>query len=122
MPKKGEYDKFRNYERKIKRHLITYAYFERILLPENNGMKNPNESYRNKYQKHIAWSYGYKLVCVDYKFSKLFKTYLGKDLVYNFFNSMIKESWLQWRDEKPFNKELVMTKDDNEDFKNSTKC
>ena len=54
MPKKGQYDKFRNYERKIKRHLITYAYFENILLPENNGMKNPNESYRNKYQKHIA--------------------------------------------------------------------
>ena len=100
MPKKGEYDKFRNYERKIKRHLITYAYFENILLPENNGMKNPNESYRNKYQKHIAWSYGYELVCVDYKFSKLFKTYLGKDLVYNFINSMIEESWLQWRDKK----------------------
>ena len=26
-------------------------------------------SYMNKYQKHVACSYGYKLVCVDDKFS-----------------------------------------------------
>ena len=29
---------------------------------------------------------------------------------------------LQWRDKKYFNKELVITKEDNEDFKNFTKC
>ena len=28
---------------------------------------------------------------------------------------------MQWCDRKNFNKELVMTKEDNEDFKNSTK-
>ena len=28
------------------------------------------ESYTNKYQKHIACSYVYKLACVDNKFSK----------------------------------------------------
>ena len=32
-----------------------------------------------KYQKHIALSYGCKLVCLDDKFSKPYKTYLGKD-------------------------------------------
>ena len=30
--------------------------------------------YTNKYQKHIVCSYGYKLICVDDKFSKPFKT------------------------------------------------
>ena len=40
----------------------------------------------------INCSYGYKLVCVDDKFSKPFKTYLGKDAVYNFINNMIEES------------------------------
>ena len=45
----------------------------------------------NKYQKHIACSYGYKLICVDDKFSMFFKTYLDKDAVYNFSNSMIEE-------------------------------
>ena len=36
---------------------------------------------KNKYQKHIACSYDYILVCVDDKFNKPFKTYLGKDAV-----------------------------------------
>ena len=92
MPKKGECVKFKNYERKIKSPFITYADFESISVPENNGKQNPEESYTSKYQKHIAFSYGYKLVCVDDKFSKPFKTYLGKDVVYNFISSMIEES------------------------------
>ena len=37
------------------------------------------EFYTNKYQKHIACSSGYKLVYVDDKFSKPFKTCLGED-------------------------------------------
>ena len=58
--------------------------YKSILVPEDNGKQNPEESYTDKYQNHISCSYGYKLVCVDYKFSKSFKTYLGKDPVYNF--------------------------------------
>ena len=94
-----------------------------MLVPEDNGKQNPEESYTSKYQKHIACSYSCKLVCVDDKFSNTFKKYLGKDTVYNFINSMIKES-KNCNDvlKKYFNKELVMTKEDNEDFKNSTKC
>ena len=61
-------------------------------MSENNTKQNPEESYTNKCQKHNACSYGYKLVCVDEKFSNLFKIYLGKDAVYNFMNSMIEES------------------------------
>ena len=60
-------------------------------MPEDNGKQNPNESYTNKYQKHVAFSYGYKLVCVDDKFSKLFKPYLCEYSVYNFINSMIEK-------------------------------
>ena len=50
-------------------------------MPENNGKQNPEESYTNKYQKHIASSCGYKLLCVDDKFSKPLKTYLGEGAV-----------------------------------------
>ena len=84
-----KYVKLKNYERKIKSPFIIYADFEKILVPHNNGKQSPKESYTNKYQKHIACSYGYKLVCVDDKFSKPFTTYLGEDAVYNFVNSMI---------------------------------
>ena len=59
MPKKTEYVKFKNYERKIKSPFVIYADCESILVPENNGKQNPEESYTNRYQKLIACSYGY---------------------------------------------------------------
>ena len=75
-----------------------------------------------KYRKYIACSYGYKLACVD-KFSKPFKASLGQDAVYNFINNMIEESkYCSEVMKKHFNKELVVTKEDNEDFENSAKC
>ena len=91
-------------------------------MPEDNGKQNPEGSYTNKYQKHIACGYGYKLVCADDKFSKLFKT--RKDTVYNFINNMIEESkYCSQVMKKHFNKELVMTKEDNEKFMHSNnKC
>ena len=50
-------------------------------MPEDNGKQNPDEFYTNKHQEHIACSYVYKLVCVDDKFNKPFKIYLGEDPV-----------------------------------------
>ena len=47
-----------------------------ILVPEVNEKQNLGESYKNKYQKHVARSYRYKLVCVDDKFSVLSYTQL----------------------------------------------
>ena len=123
ISKKDKYVKFKNYERKIKSLFIIYRDFESILVPGNNGKQNLEEFYyANKYKKYIACSYGYKLVCVHDKFSKPFKTYLGENAIHNFINSMIKESkYCSGVMKKHFKKELVMTKEDNEDFKNSTK-
>ena len=39
---------------------------------------------RTYIKKLVACSYGYKLVCVDDRFSKSFKSYLGEDAVNNF--------------------------------------
>ena len=33
---------------------MMYADLESILVPEDNGKQNPNESYTNKYQKYVA--------------------------------------------------------------------
>ena len=49
MPEKGEYFKFKNYERKIKSLFLIYTDFESILVREDNGKQNPEESYTNKY-------------------------------------------------------------------------
>ena len=70
---------------------MIYADFESILVPQDNGKKNLNESYSKKYQKFIACSCDYKLVCGDEKLSKTFKSHLGKDAVYNFINSIIEK-------------------------------
>ena len=123
MSKKGEYVKFKNYERKIKSPFISYADFESILVLENNGKQNQEESYTNKYINIMLAVMDINLVCIDDKFRKPFKTYLGEDAVYNFINSLIKESkYCSGVIKKHFNKELVMTKEDNENFKNSAKC
>ena len=91
-------------------------------MPEDNGKQNPEESYTNKYRKHIGCSYGYKLVCVDGKFSKPFKTYKDKDAVYSFINMIEESRYCSEVMKKHFNKEFAMTKEDNENVKNSTKC
>ena len=111
MPRKGEYVKFKNFERKIKPIFMIYGDFEIVLVPEDNGKQNPNESYTIKYQKHVTCCYGYKWVYVDDNFSKPFKSYLGKDSVYNLMSSVIEESkYCNDVMKKYFNKELVMTK------------
>ena len=58
---------------KLKSPFMIDADFLRILVPEDNGKQNQNDSYSNKYQKHVACSYSYKLLCIDDKFSKTFK-------------------------------------------------
>ena len=54
MPKRGEYVKFKNYERNTNSPLTSYEDFESILVPTNNGKQNSKESYTDKYEKHIA--------------------------------------------------------------------
>ena len=68
-----------------------YVDFESSLVSEVNRKQNPEEACTNKYQKHIACSYGEKLVYVDDRLGKFSKKYLSKNALYNFINSMIKK-------------------------------
>ena len=70
---------------------MIYADFESNLMPQDNGKRNPSECYKNKHKKYAAWSYGYKLVCVDLRSSQPFKSYLDEDAANKFYNSMIEE-------------------------------
>ena len=58
---------------------MIYANVESILVPEDNGRENPEESCKNKCQKHISCNYDHKLACLDDKFTKPFKSCLGQD-------------------------------------------
>ena len=44
VPKKSEYVKFKNFQRKIKSPFIIYVDFESILVHVDNEKQNPNES------------------------------------------------------------------------------
>ena len=65
-------------------------------------------------------------MAINNYFSKPFEIYLSKDAVENFISSMIEESkYCSDVMKKHFNKEILMTIEDNEDnenFKNFTKC
>ena len=67
---------------------MIYGDFESTLVPEDNINSNLNESFTKKYQKRVAFSYDYKLVCVDDKFSKPFKSYVTEDAACNFFSTI----------------------------------
>ena len=102
---------------------MIYADFESILVLKDNGKQNLDENYTTRCQKHVFFSCGYQVVWVDDKFSKLLKSYLVEDTVYKFIDSMVEESnCCSGVMKKYFNKELVMTKIDDADFENSTKC
>ena len=105
-----------------KTSFMIYTGFQSVLVQEYNEKPNLEESYIYKYQKHLFCNHGCKLVCVDDKFSKPFKSNFGKDSVYNFINCMIEErKYCSDETKKHFNKELVVTRQDSENFKNYTK-
>ena len=54
MPKKRWVRYIQKLWKKKKLPFMIYADFESILVPEDNEEQNPNVSYTNKYQKHIA--------------------------------------------------------------------
>ena len=82
MLKKGKYVRLKNYERKIKSPFMIYANSESILVPQGIGKKNPDKSFTEKYQKHVACSYDYKSVCVEDKFSKSLVSHTSVKLLF----------------------------------------
>ena len=82
---------FQNCKRLTRAPFIIYGNFECVLITSIDNIDvGPNTK---KYQYHIIWSYGYKLICVDEWYNKLYKTYFGEDSIGKFLNDMIKK-WI----------------------------
>ena len=80
-------------------------------------------SYTSKYQDHIPCSFAYKLVCVNDKFSKDLVLYRGKNAVFEFIQCIFKEyDYCRKVMKKHFNKNLVMTAEQNGEFERSDIC
>ena len=80
-------------------------------------------SYTSKYQDHIPCNFAYKLVCIDDKYSKDIILYKGKNAVYKFIQSIYNEySYCRGIIKKHFNKDLIMSAEEEEQFETSEIC
>ena len=83
--------KFRNYLKKIAVPFKIYADFKSVLKKLQINDRGKNTSYTEKYNDHTSCSFGYKVVCIDDKFSKPAVLYRGKNAVNKFAETILKE-------------------------------
>ena len=81
-------------------------------------------SYTEKYQKHTACGFGYKVVChYDEKYSRDLVIYRGEDCIQKFIKCMFEEvKNCQEVIREHFNKPLIMTNRDERAFSNAKRC
>ena len=87
------------------------------------GIDNECFSFTKKYQDHIPCSFAYKVVCIDNKFSKDVVLYREKNAVNKFIKYIFKEyGYCRYVVKKHFNKNIVMTDEENEEIDRSNIC
>ena len=87
------------------------------------GVDNECLSYTKKYQDHIPCSSAYKVVCIDDKFSKDIVLYRGKNAVFKFIVSILREyDYCRKVMKKYFCKNLIMSAEENELFQRTNIC
>ena len=75
------------------------------------------------YPDHIPGSSAYKILCLDDKFSKSVVLYRGKTPIYRFIEAIHKEyDHCKKVINKHFNKNLVMSAENEERFQSSNNC
>ena len=125
MPKKGENIlKYTNHHKQQAVPFVIYADFEAITEKNQGCQPNNDKSYTEAYQKHIDCGYGYKVVCrYDDKYTKPTNIYRGEKAVYKFMEKMLEEvKYCKNIMKKEFNKQLIMTDNDELSFKLEQKC
>ena len=111
--------KFKNYEKQVPIIFKIYADLECFLEKTNSY----EVEHTTKYQKHIPNSIGAKLMCTDDRFTLPSIIFKGKNCI----NGFIKWAFRQ-RERinhviyQYFNKELIMTNEDEEIYNNSHIC
>ena len=114
---------FNNFNKMIPCPFKIYADFECLLKEADPGIQNDCFSYTTKYQDHIPCSLAYKLVCIDDKFSKDVVLYRGKNAVFKFIQSIFSEySYCKSIMKKHFNKNLIMSIEEEEQFEKTEIC
>ena len=115
---------FKNHHKSLPVPFSIYADFDCITEKVSTCQPSDNKSYTEKYQKHTACSFGYKVVChYDQYYSGDVVIYRGEDCIEKFMKCMFEEvKNCQSIIRDNFNKPLKMTKEDEKAFKEATHC
>ena len=125
MPAEGEVIKFKSFRETVKIPFVIYADLESILQKLTVTQKEEmGQEQTEKLQKHVACSYGYKVVCCyDEKLSKPFKMYRGMDSVNKFFTDIFEEEEEILEKLNKFqNTPMYMSNEENMHHKKATRC
>ena len=114
---------FNNFNKMIPCPFKIYADFECLLKNVDIGINNDCFSYTAKFQNHIPCSFACKLVCIDDKFSKDVVLFRGKNAIFRFIQSIFGEySYCKSIIKKNFNKNLIMSSEEEEQFEKTEIC
>ena len=124
---------FKNHHKSLPAPFSIVADFECITEKISSCQPSDRKSYTEKYQKHTACSFGYKVVChydnlgsqgPDHKnYSGDVVIYRGEDCIQKFMKCMFEEvKNCQSIIRDNFNKPLKMTNEDEESFQKATHC
>ena len=124
MPVEGSKIYFKNHHEMQPVPFVIYADFEAITEKIDTCQPPDSKSYTTTYQSHRACSFGYKVVChADQSYSKPVQIYRGEDAIEKFIEEMFEEvRSCQSVMREHFNKPLIMTEENERDFKNSITC
>ena len=76
-----------------------------------------------KCHEHVPCSFAYKVVCIDDKFSKPIVVYRGTNAAYEFIRAILEEhKYCKKIVKKHFNKNLIMTEEEEHLFQESNYC
>ena len=121
----GGYVSFKSYSRQMRVPFKIYADFECIFTKSKKSDKDIKEdsSWSMKIQDHIPCGFGYKVVCIDDKFSKDVVVYRKKDSVNKFIETILHEyEYCKNVLKDHFNKNLIMSMEEEELFQEVNKC
>ena len=123
MPKKGKHIYFENFHKQLPVPFVIYADFEAITKKVQGCRPNNDKSSTESYQSHEDCGYGYKVVCCyNDEYTKPTQVYRGKNAVFKFMEMLEEVNYCKKVMRNNFNKQLKMTYEDEQHFKQTGKC
>ena len=87
------------------------------------NLKNVEFYTKKKYHEHVPCSYAYKVVCIDYRFSKPIVVYRCENAAYKFIKATLEErKYCKKIIKDQFNEDLVMTEEEEHLFQQNNNC